>query len=584
MKPVHNLAAFVGLACSALSTGAMAQAESTTGTDDRPPPNFLLVVADDLGWSDIGALGGEIRTPTLDALAHQGTVLTDYYVAPTCSPTRAMLMTGVDNHLAGVGTMMHMRAPNQTNRNYDAQLHDGVVTVSEVLKAHGYETFMSGKWHLSSDPSQEPHARGFDRSFVLIQGGASHFADQTPLNPVEIPRYLEDDREVGLPDDFYSSISYTDRMLEYLAERNSEAPFFAYLAYTAPHDPLQVPDDWLTRYDEAYDQGPEQVRARRAERVRELGLFPQDAPLWKLPGFPAWLPNHMPSWAERTPAERQRDPRPMQIYASMVELMDRQLGRIMEALEASGDLDNTLVLFFSDNGASALAPLMYPGNTTEWLAENWQAPPEEPGRAGNFTIMGAEWANVSNTPWRLFKGNPGEGGIRSPFIARGPGVAAGRFEAGLAHVTDITPTLLDFSAAEAAATDPIYAGKLRPQGHSLRPLLAGTGGTPRQTVLTELFGARALRHGNWKISWMDPPLGKGDWRLFDLAKDPGETTDVADQHPAVRDDLAARYAALQTDYGIIHPEPPLTPSLRQTYGGECDWWCELRFKALEWLP
>ena len=369
----------------------------------------------------------------------------------------------------------------------------------------------------------------------------------------------------------------------HLAERNPEAPFFAYLAYTAPHDPLQVPDGWRNRYDGAYDEGPDLVRARRAQGMRELGLFPEGAPLWQPPDFPAWLPTHITLWTERTPEQRERDARPMEIYASMVELMDRQLGRLIEALEASGDLDNTLVLFFSDNGASALAPLIYPGSTTEWLAANWRAPPEEPGRAGNFTIMGPEWATVSNTPWRLFKGSPGEGGIRSPFIARGPGITAGRFENGLAHVTDITPTLLDFSRAEATATDSIYAGKLRPQGHSLRPLLTGLGESPRQTVLTELFGNRALRHGDWKISWIAPPLGKDDWSLFDLATDPCETTDVADQHPEVRDDLAARYAALQVDYGIIHPEPPFNLRLRQAYGGECDWWCELRFKALEWL-
>ncbi len=583
MNRIHKLALSAGLIWLALPMGPAAQTESEPAADDPGPPNFLLVVADDLGWSDVGALGGEIRTPTLDALAAEGTVLTDYYVAPTCSPTRAMLMTGVDNHLAGVGTMMHIRAPNQANRNYDAQLHDGVVTVSEVFKAQGYETFMSGKWHLSIDRDQEPQARGFDRSFTLIQGGASHFADSTPLGPLEIPRYLEDGREVTLPNDFYSSVSYTDKMLEYLAHRNPEAPFFAYLAYTAPHDPLQVPDDWLNRYAGAYDEGPDSVRTRRAERVRELGLFPQDAPLWQLPNFPAWLPTHRAPWAERTPEERARDARPMEIYAAMVELMDQQLGRVIKALQASGDLDNTLVLFFSDNGASAVAPLIYPGNTTEWLAENWRAPPEEPGRIGNFTIMGPEWATVSNTPWRLVKGSPGEGGVRSPFIARGPGIAAGRYASGLAHVMDLTPTLLDFSGAEAAVTDPIYEGKLRPQGHSLRPLLAGTGESSRQTVLIELFGARALRHGDWKVSWMDPPRGKGDWRLFDMANDPGETEDLSDRHPEVRDDLASRYAALQADYGIIHPEPTFNPSLRQTYGGECDWWCELRFRALEWL-
>ena len=583
MKLTQKIFASLGLVWAALNSSAIAQDISTSTIEPASAPNFLLVVADDLGWSDLGALGGEIRTPSIDSLARKGTMFTDFYVAPTCSPTRAMLMTGVDNHLAGVGTMMHIRAPNQSNRNYDGQLHDGVVTVTEVLKTKGYQTFMVGKWHLSASEAQEPHARGFDRSFVLIQGGASHFADRLSLNPVEIPRYLEDDREAELPEDFYSSVFYTDKMLEYLAGRDAETPFFAYLSYTAPHDPLQVPDDWLDRYEGAYDDGPNRVRARRAQKLRELGLFPENAALWHPPNFPKWLPLHRTPWEERTLQERERDSRPMEIYASMVELMDQQLGRVIDALRASGDLDNTIVMFFSDNGASAVAPLMYPDNTTQWLNANWQTPPEEPGRPGNFTIMGPEWANVSNTPWRMFKGTPGEGGVRSPLVVRGPGVIAGHIEANLAHVTDITPTLLDFAGVDLDDALPLYEGKVQPQGYSLRPLLTGVGGSPRQTVLVELFGTRALRHVDWKISWMDPPRGKGDWRLFDLTNDPGETRDVSELYPQVRDDLAARYQALQEEYGIIHPYPFVQPSLRQTYGGDCNWWCELRFQALDWL-
>ncbi|MEL7043607.1 MAG: sulfatase-like hydrolase/transferase, partial [Pseudomonadota bacterium] len=204
-------------AAAALSAQEPALPQTASESVEPPPaPNFLIVVADDMGWSDIGVLGGEIRTPTLDALAREGTVMTQFYVAPTCSPTRSMLMTGLDNHPAGVGTMHSLAAPNQTGRNYAAQLHDDVVTMAEALGTRGYETLMSGKWHLAIDEAQRPHNRGFDRSFSLLTGGASHFADQRWLNPTEEVVYLEDGEPATLPADFYSSINYTDKLLAYL--------------------------------------------------------------------------------------------------------------------------------------------------------------------------------------------------------------------------------------------------------------------------------------------------------------------------------------------------------------------------------
>ncbi|MCG8443325.1 MAG: arylsulfatase [Caulobacterales bacterium] len=543
-------------------------------------PNFLIVVADDLGWSDIGPFGGEIRTPTLDALAARGTLMTSFYVAPTCSPTRAMLMTGVDSHTAGVGAMSGIQAPNQTTRNYAAQLHEDVVTIAEVLKDQGYHTMLSGKWHLAVDEEQRPHNRGFERSFALLPGGASHFADARSLNPEEVPVYVEDGEEVALPNDFYSSITYTDKILQYFGERETNAPFFAYLAYTAPHDPLQVPEDWLDRYAGVYDDGPLAIRAARTHALEAKGLIAEGLDQWPLPPFPPQLPLHQPPWEDRAPDERAADARAMEIYAAMIELMDQQLGRVLAALEDSGELENTYVIFFSDNGASAVVPLVYPGNTVEWLAENWPGGPETAGREGSFTVLDREWAYASATPWRFFKGWVGEGGVRSPFIVAGPSAPAGARTDALAHVSDIAPTIYELVGVDAAA-DPLFAGKIPPDGASLASVWATGAEEAERAFGIELFDNKAYRRGPWKITFHSPPRGSGQWELFDMSSDPGETRDLAAEHPEILASLIADYEAYAERNGVIPPVPPPSIRLRQMLNGPCDADCERAFHDFE---
>lgn len=563
-------------ACSAPST-TNEVADEAAAESQTQPPNFLIVVADDLGWSDLGAFGGEINTPTLNGLAAQGMMMTNFYVAPTCSPTRSMLMTGVSNHQAGVGAMAGIAAPNQTTRNYAAQLHDEVVTFAEVLQGNGYQTLMSGKWHLAIDETQHPNERGFDRSFALLPGGASHFADRQGLSVTEPPEYLEDGEPVELPADFYSSISYTDKMLEYLDERDPDEPFLAYLAYTAPHDPLQVPDDWLDQYDGAYDSGPTATRDARFERQKASGLVPADMALWDVPNFPEWLPSHMTPWETRSEEQRAHDTRPMEIYASMVELMDDQLGRVIDRLEADGELENTYFVFFSDNGASAVAPLMYPGNTEEWVNANWDRNMANAGTEGNFTVQGREWANASNTPLRLFKGSMGDGGIRSPFIVVGPSVPEGEVSQALAHVMDVAPTIYELAGID-LTTDPAFEGTLTMQGASLLPAWHQESDVVREGFMTELFNARAGREGKWKIVNLPHPLGTGEWELYDMSVDPGETNNVAADHPEVVERMSAQYTAFATDHGVIPPVPPPMQTPRRMYPYVCDADCEAAFE------
>ncbi|MEM9085047.1 MAG: sulfatase-like hydrolase/transferase [Pseudomonadota bacterium] len=545
-------------------------------TSDGERPNFVVIVADDLGWSDIGAFGGEIATPNLDALAERGTRMTNFYVAPTCSPTRAMLMTGLDHHAAGVGTMHNLARPNQNTRNYAAQLHEDVVTLAEALRASGYATMMSGKWHLAVDEDQRPHERGFEKSYALLPGGASHFGDMLELSPREIPVYVEDGEEVRVPKDFYSTTFYTDKMLEYLRASGEDEPFFAYLAYTAPHDPLQVPDEWSDRYAGKYDVGPVAIRKARLERQKELGLLGKDATNWPLSNFPPTVPLHITPWETRSEEQRAMETRPMEVYAAMVELLDEQIGRIIAELETSGKLDNTYIVFFSDNGASTTAPLIYPGSSKEWLSETWNAPRSEAGRPRSFTVMGREWAHVANTPFRLFKGQVAEGGTRSPFIVAGPGVKAGQTSDALAHVMDITPTLIGLAGVD-PSTDALYEGRMQPTGASLAGVWSDPAATGRDGFATELFGNRAVREGQWKASFIARPLGIGDWQLFDLATDPGETRNVAPQNPEILKRLVSRYENYASENGVIPPVPGMQMSARQIFSGPCDEKCEQAF-------
>jgi arylsulfatase len=585
-------AALMGAASFAGASTASGGGADIEPAEGQVQPNFLLVVADDLGWSDIGTFGGEIRTPNLDALASRGAAMTQFYTAPTCSPTRAMLLTGVDHHQAGVGTMHDLRAANQLDSvNYAGELHNGVATVAEVLKGNGYQTFMAGKWHLAASPAQYPDKRGFDESFVLLQGGASHFGDSLPLYEGIPATYIENGEPASLAKDFYSSISYTDKLLEYLQARDKQAPFFAYLAYTAPHDPLQVPDEWLDRYQGAYEDGPHAIRQQRAQRLQEKGLLPKDAPLWQMPAFPRWLPLHQAPWNERTGEQRQRDARPMEIYASMVELMDQQLGRVIDHLEQSGELDNTYIIFLSDNGANGAAPLVYPAPSREWFFKQRDNSPENLGKAGSHAFLGMEWAVTSASPWKLFKGSVGEGGIRAPMIVAGPDVAANQYIEEPAHVTGIVPTLYELASIQ-VQDQPAYQQSREtsaglpvalPKADSLLALWQGKARPAEEKIQikTELFGNRAVREGSWKAHLIQPPLGSGRWELYNLESDPGETQNLALQHPDILKRLAAVYDDYATDVDIITPEPPIDISLQRLYAEECNWWCSFRLDAAQ---
>ena len=521
-------------------------------------PNILLIVADDMGYSDLGSYGGEINTPVLDDLAQQGVRYTEFYVSPTCSPTRAMLLTGTDNHIAGLGNMGELITPNQMGKpGYEGILNKRVVTVASLLRDGGYHTYMAGKWHLGYEPDQSPRARGFERDFTLLSGAASHFDDgwniewQRPIAP-----YTEDARPLEkLPKDFYSARTYTDKIIQFIEEgREDGRPFFAYVAHTHPHSPLHLPDDWLRRYKNRYDEGWDGIREKRLARMRELGIVADDANaadrLWFVPRSSSLMP-----------ALRVMQGRKMELYAGMVEYMDDQIGRIFDYLKQIGEYDNTVVIFFSDNGAEGndLIGMLSGRVGTIGFNHALNNFPETDhkyiGRRGSFAEYGPAWAQVSMTPFRLYKGFTAEGGIRAPLIVSGPGVqGAGELnKEAVLHVMDIVPTMLELAGVQQPAT---YKGReVAPiQGKSWVGMLEGKSQSPRDSnewLGWELFGNRAIRQGDWKISWLIEPAGISDWQLFNLARDPGEQYDLSNEFPDKKKTLVALWDEYVRTNGVV---------------------------------
>ncbi len=518
-------------------------------------PNFLVIVADDLGFSDLGAFGGEIATPNLDRLALRGLRFTDFHTAPACSPTRAMLLTGTDHHIAGLGTLDEVATREQRGKpGYEGYLNDRVVTVTELLRDAGYFTALSGKWHLGMTLETAPHARGFARSFALLPGAANHYAS-SPKAGTGFRRqemlYTEDGAFVGLPDDFYTSDGFTDKMIEYLdAPREAGAPFFAWLAFSAPHWPLQAPDDLIAKYRGRYDAGPDALRSARLKGLIERGLCSPDV-------VPHPVVARNKPWHEMTSEERAVSARAMEVYAAMVERIDWNVGRLIDHLERQGELDDTVIVFLSDNGAEGAlieaVPVFGP-KLMEFIAEHYDNRLENIGRPNSYVWYGPRWAQAATAPSRLYKTHTSEGGIRVVAFITGKDLARqNAISTTFATAMDLAPTLLDLAGV--AHPDGTWNGKTveRMRGRSLLPYLSGTAEAVHSDATAtgwELFGRCAIRRGDWKALLLPPPDGPGTWQLYDLSADPGETDDRAAAEPARLAGLIADWHRYVEETGV----------------------------------
>lgn len=553
------LTATVGCSSSGAAENEASQPAETSA------PNILMVLADDLGYSDLGAYGGDASTPNIDALAGEGVQFANFHSYPICAPTRAGLMTGQDPHMVGLGTMEGGGPPGvpRTTLGYKGSLEGEYTGIAQILSDADYDTYQVGKWHLGTAPDQSPAALGFDQNYTLLEGGASHFGDQLRLapgreEPISTASYEANGEPIDLPEDFYSTHNFTDEMLKMIESgEGDDKPFFGYLAYTAPHDPLHVPDNTLVdKYLDMYlnDNNYNDLRTDRIARMAEIGLL-DDADI-----DTRW-PSQTPEWDTLTDDQKQDLAYRLAVYSAMVEDVDTQLGRIIDQLKESGEYDNTMIVVASDNGSAGLSRSLYaqaPG-ALEWMDANYPliGDVEAYGEPGSFPVLGLPNAQVASGPYFHTKGAVYDGGTRAPLIVKTPASAeqdGARIVDTFTQITDLYPTFADYAGATLVNPDALL-------GDSAKPLLDGTSEEVGDNKFgLEMFGERAFRDGDSKLVFAAPGnSGTGQWALYDLAADPGETTDLSAENPeevqrlsALWDEYAAKNNVIPVDFEAVN--------------------------------
>jgi arylsulfatase A-like enzyme len=514
-------------------------------------PNIILILADDLGFTDIAPYGSEISTPSLTALASEGISFTNYHTAASCAPSRAMLLTGVDNHRAGVASIPEAIPPEQSGfDNYQGVLGNNVVTVASLLEASGYHTYMAGKWHLGKERHQLPSRRGFEKTVAMADTGADNW-EQKPYIPIyKKANWFADGEEMVLPEDFYSSRFLIDKTIEFIDSNLEDGrPFFAYLPFQAVHIPVQAPQEFIDQYMGVYDVGWEQLREDRLTKALELGVVGQGTEMVEMSTTEDW---------EALPDERKRyEAKRMAVYGGMVTAMDFHIGRLIEYLKATGQYDNTLFVFTSDNGSEVSGtpdPLNGPARLFV-KSQGYTSEYETLGLKGSFNSISPSFASASASPLAFYKFYAGEGGLRVPLIIAGQSIAVkGELNHALSHVTDITPTIL--SLAGVKAPDGRFGG--RPVeaivGRNLMPLIRGDVDrvyAEDEAIGYEVGGNAALFRGDHKIVMNRGPVGDSKWHLYNIVSDPGETEDLADAMPERMLVMSQAYEQYVLENGVL---------------------------------
>ncbi len=521
----------------------------------QPPdarPNIVLIVADDLGFSDLGCFGSEISTPNIDSLARHGQIFTRFYTAATCSPSRAMLLSGTDHHIAGLGNMAEriISIPEQRGQpGYEGYLNNRVVSVSQLLKDVGYHTYIAGKWHLGTTPDQSPSAKGFERSFTLMEAAANHFNPNIRSYP-----FWEDGHFGSYPQGKYSTDVYTDKLISFVkGGLGDKKPFFLYAAYTAPHWPLQAPPEFIQKYKGKYDVGFDSLRSSRFNGLKRKGIVAGNVKMPKLPELKGNLYNvsnrPLVRWKSLSQSEKRLESRKMEIYAAMIDNLDYNVGRLVKYLKEVGEYDNTFFVFISDNG-----PDVFEGNATP---DN-QNPYPYMGTANSFIAYGSQWAHASSAVNRLYKGYSAEGGIHCPLIVKTPYQKNGNgIVTPFVSILDLSPTFLELAGGKHPSS---YHGQtIAPyKGASLIPFLNKKKTTVHDENYVmgwELFGRCAIRQGKWKIVKIEPPFGKGSFELFNIEDDPTESRNLSEQYPDQYQKMLKYWVAYVKDNGVIFLDP-----------------------------
>lgn len=534
---------------------------------DKVRPNIVILVADDWGFSDVGAFGSEISTPHIDELARKGMRFSNFHVAASCSPTRSMLLTGVENHRNGVGNLLEAMPQEHLGKpGYQGSLNANVVTVATLLKDAGYRTSITGKWNVGSEPRNLPDQRGFDRSIVQGDTGSDNWEpDRRYLPHTDKVHWFENGKTAVMPKDYYSSQYFVDKTIEHLrAGANEGKPFFAYVGFQANHVPLQAPREFIDKYKGVYKDGWTALRTARRDKAAALGLIPKDTPMVTM-GTTA-------DWNALSASDKLYEARRMEVYAGMADAMDFHVGRLIAHLKQTGDYDNTVFVFLSDNGSEGSDY----HEAWPWLVLNYSQDINRLGGKGAYDFVGPSWASASASPLSTYKFYAGEGGLRTPLIISGvPGMAHNAVQPALAHVTDIVPTLLDL--AQVPSPGNTYKSQtIEPiTGHSLLPALRGEHQpihAADEPIGYELSGNQALFKGTLKIVMNLPPVGDGKWHLYDLSVDPGETNDLQTTLPADFKTMLSDFNGYAKSHGVLPMPEGYSPSRQVMINSFINYW------------
>ena len=563
--PMRLLTPLILISSLVLSCGSLAN------TQQRP--NIVLILADDLGYTDLASYGSEIHTPNLTQLAQQGISFTNYHTGANCAPSRAMLLTGVDSHRSGVPNIPEMIPPEQAAySHYSGTMGHNVVTVATLLQDAGYHTYLAGKWHLGNSPDQLPSRRGFERTVALGASGADNW-EQKPYLPIyKKADWYADGEEYQLPEDFYSSRFLVDKSIEFIdSNRGDGRPFFAYVPFQAVHIPVQAPQEYIDRYEGVYNDGWTALREERLARAIALGIVPTGSPMVTMASTP--------SWDDLSPQEQAYEAKRMAVYGAMVEAMDFHIGRLVAHLKSIGEYDNTIFIFSSDNGAEAMGRAVQ----NSWLnrrglaSQGYSVDYDTLGLKGSFNAINPGFASAAASPLAYYKFYLGEGGLRVPMIIAGEALTIkNQLSNASAYVTDVTPTILALTGVESPSSR--YGGRLIEPiiGRSLLPLIDGSAEAvygPDDAVGFELAGHGALFMGDYKIVFNRGTQGDGRWRLFNIVTDPGETNDLSAANPAQLQLMLGRYQQYVTDNNILpvsndyrHEKQVVFNALHNVYG------------------
>ncbi len=533
-----------------LSMQALVSAQQS----DRP--NIVLILADDLGYTDISPFGSEISTPNIARLAAEGLSFTNYHTAGSCAPARAMLLTGVDSHRNGVPNIPEaLPAEQMAYDHYQGVLNDKVVTLANVLQAGGYHTYMTGKWHLGHTPELLPSARGFDRTIAMADTGADNWEQRTYLPIYDQANWYADGAEHTLPDDFYSSEYFIDKSIEFIASNaEDDQPFFAYVPFQAVHMPVQAPREFSDKYAGVYDEGWTVMRENRRLAAEEAGVIPEGTEAVVTPGTLIW--------DNLTEEQRRHHARRMEVYAGMVDAMDMHIGRLMDYLESIGEYDNTIFVFTSDNGAEGSNIILPNGGSalSPWFdIVGYNSNYETLGERNSWNAIGPSNATIAASPLTYYKFHANEGGLRVPLVMSGPGIGGqGGMTDEFVFVTDLAPTILNLVGVD--IHDGSWLGReVEPiVGADFSEFLAGASLQVHDdfdSIGYELGGNSALFKGDYKIVINRTGQSETEWHLFNIRTDPGETRDLAQEQPALLEEMLADYESyVQANNVLPMPE------------------------------